>query len=164
MKPLTVLPESIPREMRIYNRWLLWCLVSRDSKYTKVPYQLNGNCASVSDPSSWGSFNKIIDCYRAGGFDGIGFVLGQGIGGVDFDGDVNEDPLKFRRIPSGVLRSQTGCITFSSTTERPRGVVRSGHGKSTSKTGTSLSQAIKSARLRALWTLPLRRFTTYTST
>ena len=104
MRPLTVLPESIPREMKIYDRWLLWRLVRRASKHTKVPYQPNGNCASVTDPSTWGSFNKIIDCYQAGGFDGIGFVLGQGIGGVDYDGDVNEDPLK---IPTYTERSPT---------------------------------------------------------
>lgn len=64
--------------------------------------------ALVNAPSTWGTFEQIKNTVKSGGFDGIGFVLGQGIFGIDFDhapADTVQEALSLgsytERSPSG---------------------------------------------------------------
>jgi putative DNA primase/helicase len=81
-------PEGIPQELRSLPRWVLWRLeLRKDNKWTKVPYQPNGQKASSTDPRTWCIFSAAVDALQRGGFDGIGFVFnGDGVMGVDLDG------------------------------------------------------------------------------
>ncbi len=67
--------DNIPAELKAYRQWILWRLEERDGKPTKVPYQTNGEKASVTNPSHWANFDNVIEVYLRGLFDGIGFVL-----------------------------------------------------------------------------------------
>jgi putative DNA primase/helicase len=83
---LPVNPEGIPPELRSLPQWVLWRLERRKDKWTKAPYQPNGQTASSTDPRTWCIFSAAVDAFQRGGFNGIGFVFnGNGIMGVDLD-------------------------------------------------------------------------------
>ena len=97
----TVLPvqlEGIPAELRALNRWVMWQLVQRKGRWTKMPKTVNGAAASSTDSSTWSTFDDVCDALLMGdGFDGIGLVLGTDVHGIDLDdcrdpvtGDLND--------------------------------------------------------------------------
>jgi putative DNA primase/helicase len=84
---LMLILENIPVALRARPQWVLWRLVERDGKPTKVPYTLRGTRADVTNPNTWATFDTVLDAYRRGKFDGVGFVLtaNAGIVCVDLD-------------------------------------------------------------------------------
>src|SRR5262249_14725721 len=53
-----------------------WQLNKRgEGKWTKVPYQSDGELASSTDSKTCVSFALILSAYNKGGYDGIGLVL-----------------------------------------------------------------------------------------
>ena len=78
---------NIPQELKDRKQWVLWKSISRAGKPTKVPYQTNGVEADSSDPTTWAAFEAVVNCYRKGGYDGVGFVFDRasGVSGVDLD-------------------------------------------------------------------------------
>jgi hypothetical protein len=89
---------SIPRAMKGVNRWLLWRFETRDGKQTKVPYQSNGEKASSTSTPTWTSFDAVMTAYNGGGYSGIGFALGDGWAGVDFDHKVKDGTIAAETI------------------------------------------------------------------
>lgn len=65
--------HNIPAELRALNQWVLWRYVEKDGRMTKIPLTSTGHAASVSDPSTWCSFEQAIAV--CSGYNGIGFVL-----------------------------------------------------------------------------------------
>ncbi|MER3407663.1 MAG: hypothetical protein C4292_02430, partial [Nitrososphaera sp.] len=65
--------------------WVLWRYEVRNGGPTKVPYRPNGKSASVSDPTTWVDWQTACEAFGTGRFDGIGFVLGDGLCGIDVD-------------------------------------------------------------------------------
>ncbi len=85
--------EHIPEELIRLHRWVVWKYQGRGAKLTKPPYgpiPKKTRYALVNIPSTWGSFDDAKASLQAGGFDGIGFVLGDGIFGIDFDHATDE--------------------------------------------------------------------------
>lgn len=75
---LLVVSENIPDELKQYKNWILWRAIWNEQRkqYEKVPYQVNGeDKASVSEESTWSTFDAVIDAYEHGIGDGIGYVL-----------------------------------------------------------------------------------------
>lgn len=64
--------QLIPFELRKYPQWIVWKYEDVNNKKTKVPYNLKGFRASVTNPETWHTFEDVAN---ATGFDGIGFVL-----------------------------------------------------------------------------------------
>lgn len=93
--------KTVIETMQSLPQWVVWRMQERNSKTTKVPYQVNGHAASVSEPSTWTTFDEAI---KAEGFDGVGFVFTGdcGIIGIDFDHVLNDDGslknMQFERI------------------------------------------------------------------
>lgn len=77
--------DGIPDELRREHRWVLWRLVLKNNRWAKVPMQCSGRPASSTDLQTWTTFDAAEKTYRRGGFDGLGFVLGNGWAGVDLD-------------------------------------------------------------------------------
>lgn len=80
--------EAVPQAMKDSPRWVLWRAERRPGdkptdKLAKVPHQANGRNADSSDPATWTTFDLALAA--ADRFDGLGFVLGDGIAGVDLD-------------------------------------------------------------------------------
>lgn len=73
--------------IREIDRWVSWKRELRNGKLTKVPYIPGrpNQRAKVSDPSTWGSFSAALQDYEDEKCHGIGFVLGDGVVGVDLD-------------------------------------------------------------------------------
>ncbi|HEX7380100.1 MAG TPA: hypothetical protein VF278_23465, partial [Pirellulales bacterium] len=91
--PLTVLPESVPAELRALPQWVCWALEARrkGSTPTKIPYTPDGRRrAKANDPATWGAFELALETYqspRRPPWAGIGFEFAAdgGIVGVDLD-------------------------------------------------------------------------------
>lgn len=96
-------PEDIPVEMKKAARWLLWRGEGRGEKVAKVPCTPDGRHCDHTDPANWMSFEEALTAYHGGGFDGLGFALGDGWSGVDLDGCVGPTgvPVQWAQ---GVLR------------------------------------------------------------
>jgi uncharacterized protein (DUF927 family) len=76
--------NKIPLEMKERKQWVLW---KQDSKKGKIPYSTNGIRASSTNPETWNSFEEILQKYRNGGYDGIGYMFHENdpFTGVDLD-------------------------------------------------------------------------------
>jgi hypothetical protein len=87
---LPVLPENIPLQLRLLDRWVMWRLMKRvkpngEVTWTKVPFMVSGSNASSTDPKTWTTYEEVCDALILGGFDGIGLVLGDDVHGIDVD-------------------------------------------------------------------------------
>ena len=69
----------IPAELSEKRRWVTWRYVQRCGKTTKKPLQ------SITTPSAWLSLAEAYDYVACGKANGIGFVLGEGLVGIDLD-------------------------------------------------------------------------------
>ena len=68
--------NKIPEELRILSQWVVWRLVTRDDKKTKLPFDpVSGKPASTTDPQSWRSFDEALIVCEQGGYSGLGFVF-----------------------------------------------------------------------------------------
>jgi hypothetical protein len=67
------------------NNWVNFNFVWKNNKWTKPLYRPSGVLASSTDPTTWSTYDAVIAAYDRGGFDGIGFVLEDDIGGFDLD-------------------------------------------------------------------------------
>lgn len=79
--------SRIPDALTDRARWVRYSLEPRGDKIAKVPRQLNGRKASVTDPSHWTTYRNAL---RSPVGDGLGIVLGEGLGAIDLD-DCIED-------------------------------------------------------------------------
>lgn len=85
-------PDTISPQLKTVDNWVLSKPIMRDGKWTKPPFQPNGAYAKSTDPSTWSSFDTVLEAYKRGGFFGIGFVLdgkphfdGKYLHGFDWD-------------------------------------------------------------------------------
>lgn len=76
---------DVPRELRQKPNWVLWQLEDVNGRSTKIPYQVNGQKASSTDPSTWSTFDKVVDTPLSA-FQGVGVVTDGSFIGFDLDG------------------------------------------------------------------------------
>lgn len=109
--------NNIPHELRTYRQWVLWRLewkrddVRHELKPTKIPYTVTGAHASVTDASTWNTFEAVCSApvgfvgpcewntpISETGFSGIGFVFtaDDEFCGIDLD-EVHNDPEAYAR-------------------------------------------------------------------
>ena len=78
---------SIPSELKALPQWILWKAEEKGVRYTKIPYQVNGNEARSNDRRTWSTFATAAKFYTESDANGIGFVFsrqGKYIG-IDID-------------------------------------------------------------------------------
>lgn len=88
--------QLIPFEMRQYRQWIVWKFEDVNNKKTKVPYNINGYKASVTNPQTWNSFDEVVQAVN-NGFSGIGFVLTENDPYAFIDLDHTEDQEEFAK-------------------------------------------------------------------
>lgn len=91
--------DNIPAEMRAWRQWILWRYVDRGGlKPTKLPFQVSGEIASVTDAATWNSYEAVCERFQQGGYAGIGFVLtaDDPYAFIDLD-DTHGDEVAFER-------------------------------------------------------------------
>jgi putative DNA primase/helicase len=71
--------DSFPTDLRSQRRWVAWRYVTRRGKTMKKPLQ------SITKPPAWLSVTQACDFVARGAADGVGFVLGEGVVGIDLD-------------------------------------------------------------------------------
>lgn len=77
--------DAIPAELRALDRWLNWRYELCSRKWTKVPCVAGSDHrASVTNRNHWREFDTALAGAERPGY-GLGFVLGDGIAGVDLD-------------------------------------------------------------------------------
>ena len=79
---------SIPAELKQLDRWCVWrATPTKDGKLTKKPYIAGSSRAfSKTTPAHYRSYEAAVAGYEQdAATDGIGFVCGAGVIGVDFD-------------------------------------------------------------------------------
>ena len=94
--------KAIPKELQFMKRWVgfkIEDVVDKDGKVrknTKVPYNaITGNKAQSNNSNTWTSFDIAIKGCIAYRFNGIGFMLGDGIFGIDLDNHADPITNKF---------------------------------------------------------------------
>lgn len=86
--------SNVPIELKRMNRWVLYRLFWEEDrgKYTKKPYNARtGGFAQSNNSSTWCDYETAINVVMH--YDGLGFMLGEGIFGVDIDGVELDDPV-----------------------------------------------------------------------
>ena len=88
--------QEVPQELTVRNNWVNWRYETRkdkagNEKQTKVPYQATSGMskASTTNPQTWRSFSQAESNEER--FDGIGYVLCDGIAGIDVDDEYEVD-------------------------------------------------------------------------
>jgi putative DNA primase/helicase len=80
--------EYIPHDLKELKRWVCWQAApddARPGKTKKMPINaMTGGQAQSNNPDTWCDFNAAVS--TSSNFNGIGFMLGDGIFGVDIDG------------------------------------------------------------------------------
>lgn len=116
---MSILFNNFPAELRALKQWCLWRYEDVGAaKPTKVPYQPNGKPVSVTDNSTWSTFEAVVGRFNAGGYSGIGFIFSD------------DDPYTFIDLDdaegdNSILQRQIKVFTeFNSYSE----VSPSGHG------------------------------------
>lgn len=75
-------PDGIPEELKALSQWCCWRLQPRGEgrKPGKVPVMAISpeRNASVTDPSTWTTFDRAMESYTDGKTDGLSFVLTAG--------------------------------------------------------------------------------------
>ena len=88
-------PENIPEEMKQSSRWVLYSIFVNpySNRVEKLPKSLNGKLADITKPESWTTFEKAYGSLikNENTFSGLGFVLGDGIFGIDLDHVINQE-------------------------------------------------------------------------
>lgn len=79
--------NEIPAELKALPQWILWRKEERSGKYTKVPYQPDGEMAQANNRRTWSTFATAVKFYLDGDYDGIGFVFSRQDNyiGIDID-------------------------------------------------------------------------------
>lgn len=87
IEEITLKYKNVPEELKVMKRWVCFKVEGMEKgKTTKRPYNAKtGKLAKVSDELTWSNFDTaMLGCVKYG-CDGIGFILGAGIFGIDLD-------------------------------------------------------------------------------
>lgn len=75
--------QQIPEWLKAAPRWLVW----KRTPGKKLPLSIHtGESEGWQQPEAWASFEDALAAYKPGLHAGLGFALGDGFVGVDFDG------------------------------------------------------------------------------
>ena len=79
--------NEIPAELRLLPQWILWKAEEKSGRYTKIPYQIDGNEARSNDRRTWSTFATAAKFYTETNADGVGFVFSRNDRyiGIDID-------------------------------------------------------------------------------
>lgn len=98
-KPVSAVPlrvGNVPKSLKALDRWILWryTLLPKSKTWTKTPHSArSGRKIDATKHSNGVTFMEAMRALRDSKdeFDGVGFLLGQGIGGIDVDDCIDEN-------------------------------------------------------------------------
>ncbi len=87
--------ENLPSELLRLNRFVVWREEKRGKKLVKIPCAPwrtgHWGPASATDPDNWTDFETAVGWAEKKPDHGVGFVLGDGVVGIDLDGCIDEN-------------------------------------------------------------------------
>lgn len=85
--------ESVPTSLRASQRWGCWVYVFKNAeKPRKLPVNpRTGEALPVDRPELWGTFEDAVQAVVTRKANGIGYLLGEGVVGIDIDNCVGDD-------------------------------------------------------------------------
>jgi hypothetical protein len=88
-------PGGISAVLRIKNQWAIWRYTwdTKQRKWQKPPRLPDDSIASSTSPATWLSFDKVLEIYNGGGWNGISFapLPDDNLIFFDVDGCVSKD-------------------------------------------------------------------------
>src|SRR5262245_50137146 len=96
-KPATLAPrfEAFPAQLSSLHQWVLWRWESREERWTKPLFSVDGRLAPSTDPRTWAPLEhvQIVHELEPERFDGVGFVLSPEVDfvGIDLDHVIEDD-------------------------------------------------------------------------
>ncbi|MBD7942504.1 DNA primase [Psychrobacillus sp. Sa2BUA9] len=112
--------NEIPSELRLLPQWILWKAEEKGGRYTKIPYQIDGNEARSNDRRTWSTFATAAKFYTESDADGIGFVFSRqdNFIGIDIDQCVSYSADETEKVNPIINTFAQGIIdTLDSYTE-----------------------------------------------
>jgi putative DNA primase/helicase len=120
------LRAAVPEALRERKQWLLWRFEPGDKKPKKMPYYVGGSAAQ------WGAghgarsrpthrFDEALAAFALGGWSGLGFAFlpGDGLIGIDIDGQIAPDTGEISARASNIIAS---CDSYTEYSPSRRGV------------------------------------------
>jgi putative DNA primase/helicase len=95
--------DTIPQELKLLRRWVVWHYRERKGKWTKPPCRpSDGKAASVNKPDDWGTFEEALAALADGGdkYFGVGLMLTEEDGVVAWDLDHCLNPKTLELSPT----------------------------------------------------------------
>lgn len=132
--------NAIPSELKALPQWILWKSEEKSGRYTKVPYQVDGEAAQTNNRSTWSTFATVIKFYLTGGYDGIGFVFSRQDNyiGVDIDDCVVDG--KPNTFASEIIDSLDSYTEFSPSEKGLHIIIKGGLPQNVMGTGRKNTQ------------------------
>jgi hypothetical protein len=126
--------DAIPAAMRRESRWVLWKLTwkirkgngTEKGKWDKVPHRCDGRRAKSNDPTTWATFDLVKAAYTSDGYDGVGFMLGDGWTGIDLDDVRDQTTGELQPHAAGIV---TELATYAEVSPSGTGVKIFGKGQ-----------------------------------
>lgn len=99
--------KSVPEELKVLKRWVCYKIEERNGQKTKVPVNaLSGTYARCNDEITWSKFSiAITGCVKYNCL-GLGFMLGDGIFGIDLDNHPDKDGVCLSKEEFDVLGNE----------------------------------------------------------
>lgn len=115
---LKLIKENIPLKLRELNQWVGFVLNDEGKKIPINPkVEGNGDCAKISDPSTWGSFEQAVKTVEVGMCVGIEFAMTPETGLIFLDIDCHTDKCKTEEEKEE-LRKQYDAMCRAASTYR----------------------------------------------
>lgn len=87
--------NTIPKSLKLLDRWILWrYTLLGNGKWTKTPHGVgHGRKIDATDFTNGATFTEAVQALRKqkDKFDGLGFLLGEGIAGIDVDDCIDDN-------------------------------------------------------------------------
>lgn len=114
--------ESIPTELKECSQWVLCKLEQRDGRTTKVPYNVNGYRADVTDSKMWTNFEEALETYQTNteAYSGLGFVFTEEDPFIFIDWDHARDPRTGEFYPD-VIEEVTSTGSYAEISQSGNG-------------------------------------------
>ena len=105
--------KEIPSELKEMKRWIVYKPILKNGKTQKVPINpLSARSLAWSDKTQWLSFNDAKYLSQHHDNYGIGFILGDGVAGIDLDNVVKVDGT-LQEIATDVISSMNSYTEYS---------------------------------------------------
>lgn len=106
--------EAVPEALRSLQRW-----VCADGGSKRPMLCFGEGAASVSNPSTWGTFEQAAACVESGAREYAGFVFADdGLVGIDIDGAFGPDGM----LSSGAVAAIRACRSYTEVSKSGRGI------------------------------------------